>query len=36
MMAATVDVVQHVSTGIAMTGDVTRFNPQLAEEINRF
>jgi trehalose/maltose hydrolase-like predicted phosphorylase len=34
-MASTVDLGQRVSTGIEMTGDVLRFNPQLAEEINR-
>lgn len=34
-MAGTVDLVQRVSTGIEVTGDVLRFNPRLPEEIDR-
>ncbi|HEX7079741.1 MAG TPA: beta-phosphoglucomutase family hydrolase [Gammaproteobacteria bacterium] len=34
-MAGTVDLVQRVSTGIEVTGDVLRFNPQLPEELER-
>lgn len=34
-MAGTVDLAQRVSTGIEVTGDVLRFNPQLPEEIDR-
>jgi trehalose/maltose hydrolase-like predicted phosphorylase len=34
-MAGTVDLVQRVSTGIEVTGDVLRFNPQLPEDIKR-
>jgi trehalose/maltose hydrolase-like predicted phosphorylase len=34
-MAGTVDLVQRVSTGIEVTGDVLRFNPQLPHEIDR-
>lgn len=34
-MAGTVDLVQRVWTGIELTSDVLRFNPQLPEEINR-
>lgn len=34
-MAGTVDLVQRVSTGIEVTGDVLRFNPQLPEGIDR-
>ncbi len=34
-MAGTVDLVQRVSTGIEVTGDVIRFNPQLPEDIER-
>jgi trehalose/maltose hydrolase-like predicted phosphorylase len=33
-MAGTVDLADRVTTGIEMTGDVLRFNPQLPEEIN--
>ena len=32
-MAGTVDLVQRVSTGIEVTGDVLRLNPQLPEEM---
>ena len=35
-MAGTVDLVQRVSTGIAVTGDVLRLNPPLPQEIERF
>jgi trehalose/maltose hydrolase-like predicted phosphorylase len=34
-MAGTVDLVQRVSTGIEVTGDVLRFNPRLPREIER-
>ncbi|HEU4620383.1 MAG TPA: beta-phosphoglucomutase family hydrolase [Gammaproteobacteria bacterium] len=34
-MAGTVDLVQRVSTGIEVTGDVLRLNPQLPEELDR-
>jgi beta-phosphoglucomutase family hydrolase len=34
-MAGTVDLVQRVSTGIEVTGDVLRFDPQLPHEIDR-
>ena len=34
-MAGTVDLVQRVSTGIEVTGDVLRLNPQLPEEMKR-
>jgi trehalose/maltose hydrolase-like predicted phosphorylase len=34
-MAGTVDLVQRVSTGIEITGDVLRFNPRLPEELAR-
>jgi trehalose/maltose hydrolase-like predicted phosphorylase len=34
-MAGTVDLVQRVSTGIEVTGDVLRFNPRLPEELER-
>jgi trehalose/maltose hydrolase-like predicted phosphorylase len=34
-MGGTVDMAQRVATGIEMTGDVLRFNPQLPEQINR-
>ena len=34
-MAGTVDLVKRVSTGIEVTGDVLRFNPQLPEELKR-
>lgn len=34
-MAGTVDLVQRVSTGMEMAGDVLRFNPQLPEELER-
>ncbi len=34
-MAGTVDLVQRVSTGIEVRGDVLRLNPQLPEEIAR-
>jgi trehalose/maltose hydrolase-like predicted phosphorylase len=34
-MASTVDLGQRASTGIEMTGDVLRFDPQLPEEISR-
>jgi len=34
-MAGTVDLVQRVWTGIELTSDVLRFNPQLPDEINR-
>ena len=35
VMAGTVDLVQRVSTGIEVTGDVLRLNPQLPEELER-
>src|SRR5207244_9771181 len=34
-MAGTVDLVQRVSTGIEITGDVLRLNPRLLEELER-
>jgi beta-phosphoglucomutase family hydrolase len=34
-MAGTVDLVERVSTGIEVTGDVLRLNPRLPEEIDR-
>jgi trehalose/maltose hydrolase-like predicted phosphorylase len=34
-MAGTVDLVLRMSTGIEMTGDVLRLNPQLPEELER-
>jgi len=34
-MAGTVDLVQRVATGIEVTGDVLRFNPQLPQELER-
>jgi beta-phosphoglucomutase family hydrolase len=34
-MAGTVDLVQRVSTGIEVTGDVLRLNPKLPEELDR-
>ena len=34
-MAGTVDLVQRVSTGIEVTGDLLRLNPQLPEEVDR-
>jgi trehalose/maltose hydrolase-like predicted phosphorylase len=34
-MAGTVDLVQRVSTGIEVTGDVLRFNPRLPQELAR-
>ena len=34
-MAGTVDLVQRMATGIEVTGDVLRFNPQLPREIDR-
>jgi trehalose/maltose hydrolase-like predicted phosphorylase len=34
-MAGTVDLVQRVSTGIEVTGDVLRLNPRLPEELER-
>ena len=34
-MAGTVDLVQRVSTGIEVAGDVLRLNPQLPQEIDR-
>jgi beta-phosphoglucomutase family hydrolase len=34
-MAGTIDLVQRVSTGIEVTGDVLRFNPRLPEELDR-
>jgi beta-phosphoglucomutase family hydrolase len=34
-MAGTVDLVQRVSTGIEITGNVLRLNPQLPEELDR-
>lgn len=34
-MAGTIDLVQRVSTGIEVTGDVLRFNPRLPEELKR-
>ena len=34
-MAGTVDLVQRVSTGIEVTGDVLRLNPQLPQEMER-
>jgi beta-phosphoglucomutase family hydrolase len=34
-MAGTVDLMQRVSTGIEVTGDVLRFNPKLPEELER-
>ncbi|QBQ55791.1 beta-phosphoglucomutase family hydrolase [Nitrosococcus wardiae] len=34
-MAGTVDLVQRVSTGIEVTGDVLRLNPQLPKELDR-
>jgi trehalose/maltose hydrolase-like predicted phosphorylase len=34
-MAGTVDLVQRVTTGIEVTGDVLRLNPQLPEELER-
>jgi trehalose/maltose hydrolase-like predicted phosphorylase len=34
-MAGTVDLVQHVATGIEVTGDVLRFNPHLPQELER-
>jgi trehalose/maltose hydrolase-like predicted phosphorylase len=34
-MAGTVDLVQRVSTGSEITGDVLRFNPQLPQELER-
>ncbi len=35
-MAGTVDLAVRVSTGIELSGDVLRFNPQLPENIERF
>jgi trehalose/maltose hydrolase-like predicted phosphorylase len=35
-MAGSVDLVQRVSTGIEITGDVLRFNPRLPDELERF
>jgi trehalose/maltose hydrolase-like predicted phosphorylase len=34
-MAGTVDLVQRVSTGIEITGDVLRLNPRLPQEVKR-
>ena len=34
-MAGTVDLVQRVSTGIEVTGDMLRFNPKLPQELER-
>ena len=34
-MAGTVDLVQRVSTGIEVTGDVLRLNPQLSQDVER-
>lgn len=34
-MAGTVDLVQRVTTGIEITGDVLRLNPELPEELDR-
>jgi len=34
-MAGTVDLVQRVSTGIEITGDVLRLNPRLPQELER-
>jgi trehalose/maltose hydrolase-like predicted phosphorylase len=34
-MAGTVDLVQRVSTGIEVSGDVLRLNPQLPRELER-
>ena len=34
-MAGTVDLVQRVSTGIEVTGDVLRLNPRLPDELER-
>lgn len=34
-MAGTVDLVQRVSTGIEITGDVLRLDPQLPQELER-
>jgi trehalose/maltose hydrolase-like predicted phosphorylase len=34
-MAGTVDLVQRVSTGIEVTGDVLRLNPRLPQELAR-
>jgi trehalose/maltose hydrolase-like predicted phosphorylase len=34
-MAGTVDLVQRVSTGIEVTGDVLRLNPRLPQELER-
>jgi len=34
-MAGTVDLIQRVSTGIEVTGDVLRLNPRLPEELER-
>jgi trehalose/maltose hydrolase-like predicted phosphorylase len=34
-MAGTVDLVQRVSTGIEVTGNVLRLNPQLPQEMER-
>ncbi len=34
-MAGTVDLAQRVATGIEVTGDVLRFDPQLPEELDR-
>ena len=34
-MAGSVDLVQRVSTGIEITGDVLRFNPRLPDELER-
>jgi trehalose/maltose hydrolase-like predicted phosphorylase len=34
-MAGTVDLVQRVSTGLEMTGNVLRFNPSLPEGLER-
>jgi trehalose/maltose hydrolase-like predicted phosphorylase len=34
-MAGTVDLIQRVSTGIEVTGDVLRLNPRLAPELKR-
>jgi trehalose/maltose hydrolase-like predicted phosphorylase len=34
-MAGTVDLVQRVSTGLEVTGDVLRLNPQLPQEMER-
>jgi trehalose/maltose hydrolase-like predicted phosphorylase len=34
-MAGTVDLLQRVSTGIEITGDVLRLNPELPQELER-